>query len=91
MSDLAIIILAAGQGTRMRSDRAKVLQPLLGEPMLRYPLATAAALGPARTLAVVGYQADEIRAACGGEGVEFVLQEPQLGSGHAALVALKSM
>ncbi|MFQ5457987.1 MAG: bifunctional UDP-N-acetylglucosamine diphosphorylase/glucosamine-1-phosphate N-acetyltransferase GlmU, partial [Myxococcota bacterium] len=72
-------------------DRAKVLQPLLGEPMLRYPLATAAALGPARTLAVVGYQADEIRARCGGGDVEFVLQEPQLGSGHAALVALKAM
>lgn len=91
MTDLAILILAAGKGTRMRSGRAKVLHELLGEPMLNYPLAMAVALEPARILAIVGYQADEIRRRCGREGVTFVVQEPQLGSGHAALVALKSM
>ena len=53
MTDLAIVILAAGKGTRMRSGRAKVLHEILGEPMLAYSLATAATLSPARIVAVV--------------------------------------
>jgi bifunctional UDP-N-acetylglucosamine pyrophosphorylase/glucosamine-1-phosphate N-acetyltransferase len=91
MTELAIVILAAGKGTRMRSSRAKVLHEILGEPMLAYPLATAAALSPARTVAVVGHQSDEIQKCCGGGGLTFVLQEPQLGSGHAVMAAREAL
>jgi len=87
MTDLAILILAAGKGTRMRSGRAKVLHDILGEPLLAYPLAAAAQLGPSRIVIVVGHQADEIRKHLPGTEVTYVLQEPQLGSGHAALAA----
>jgi len=87
MSHLAILILAAGKGTRMRSGRAKVLHEILGEPMLVYPLAAAAHLRPSRIVCVIGHQADEIRERLSGAEVTFVLQEPQLGSGHAALTA----
>ncbi len=91
MTPLATLILAAGKGTRMRSGRAKVLHEILGEPMLAYPLATAAALEPSRIVVVIGHQADEIRERCGGGGARFVVQEPQLGSGHAAQVAMREM
>ncbi len=91
MSDLAILILAAGKGTRMRSGRAKVLHEILGEPMLVYPLAAAAHLRPSRIACVIGPQADEIRRRLSGAEVTFVLQEPQLGSGHAALAAREAL
>jgi bifunctional UDP-N-acetylglucosamine pyrophosphorylase/glucosamine-1-phosphate N-acetyltransferase len=91
MSDLAIILLAAGKGTRMRSGRAKVLHEMLGEPMLAYPAAAARALDPARIVAVVGHQADEIRKRFDASPLSFVLQEPQLGSGHAVLAAREAL
>jgi bifunctional UDP-N-acetylglucosamine pyrophosphorylase/glucosamine-1-phosphate N-acetyltransferase len=91
MTDLAIVILAAGKGTRMRSSRAKVLHEILGEPMLAYPLATAASLSPARTVVVAGHQSEEIEKRCGGRGIAVVLQEPQLGSGHAVMAAREAL
>jgi bifunctional UDP-N-acetylglucosamine pyrophosphorylase/glucosamine-1-phosphate N-acetyltransferase len=91
MSDLAILILAAGKGTRMRSGRAKVLHEILGEPMLVYPLAAAARLEAARIISVIGHQAEEIRTRLADAPVTFVHQEPQLGSGHAAMVAREAL
>jgi bifunctional UDP-N-acetylglucosamine pyrophosphorylase/glucosamine-1-phosphate N-acetyltransferase len=81
---LAIVILAAGQGTRMKSSRAKVLHELCGRPMLGHVLAASEALGAARRLVVVGRDADEVRERFAGRA-EFVLQAEQRGTGHAVL------
>jgi bifunctional UDP-N-acetylglucosamine pyrophosphorylase/glucosamine-1-phosphate N-acetyltransferase len=79
---LAILILAAGQGTRMKSARPKVLHELCGRPLFAYPLEAARSLGPERLLAVVGHGADAVRERFA-EEVEFVLQAEQRGTGHA--------
>ncbi len=84
---ITAVVLAAGQGTRMRSARAKVLHEAAGWPMLRHVLAAVQALEPARTVVVVGYQADEVKAAVADLPVEFVLQAEQRGTGHAVLQA----
>lgn len=81
--ELAVVILAAGKGTRMQSDRAKVLHPLAGRPLLLHVLDTVATLNPRRVLIVVGYQAGEVQRACENRPVEFVEQTEQLGTGHA--------
>lgn len=86
LSSLHIVVLAAGKGTRMKSSLPKVLHRLAGLPLIVHVLRTAARLQPASTLVVVGYQADEVKRAVGpAGGVDFVLQEPQLGTGHALL------
>jgi len=87
MRDLAAIILAAGQGTRMRSSLAKVLHPVAGQPMISYPLELCRRMGVKRTLVVVGHQAEQVQAALGerGNGVEFVLQAEQRGTADAVL------
>jgi UDP-N-acetylglucosamine diphosphorylase/glucosamine-1-phosphate N-acetyltransferase len=88
MSDLAVVILAAGKGTRMRSDLAKVLHSLAGKPLLSYALDTALTLEPSRLVVVVGHQADKVRQAFSGQaGLRFVKQQPQLGTGHALMAA----
>ena len=81
---LAVVILAAGKGTRMKSPLAKVLQPLSGYPLLHYVLEVVKELGPDRVIAVVGFQADAVKAAFPDPGIEFVEQKEQLGTGHAA-------
>lgn len=81
------LVLAAGRGTRMRSDLAKVLHTIDGRTLLTHVLDTAADLGLARTVIVVGHQAAEVRRGHERAGVEAVLQEPQLGTGHAVMVA----
>ncbi len=83
---IASVILAAGQGTRMRSALPKVLHPLLGRPMIHYALDTATAVAGSRPVVVVGYGAEAIRQALG-EAALYALQEPQLGTGHAVLQA----
>ncbi|WP_194744919.1 bifunctional UDP-N-acetylglucosamine diphosphorylase/glucosamine-1-phosphate N-acetyltransferase GlmU [Thermaurantiacus tibetensis] len=83
----AIVILAAGKGTRMRSDTHKVLHPVGGRPMLLHLLETAAALAPVRTVVVVGDRAEQVAAVVKPLGCETVVQEPQLGTGHAVLQA----
>jgi len=86
MADLHVVILAAGKGTRMKSARPKVLHRVAGLPMIEHVLAAATALQPRSTTLVVGHQADSVRAALlGHPGVTFVVQEPQLGTGHALL------
>ncbi|WP_415402552.1 bifunctional UDP-N-acetylglucosamine diphosphorylase/glucosamine-1-phosphate N-acetyltransferase GlmU [Tateyamaria sp. SN3-11] len=83
--NLALIILAAGKGTRMNSDLPKVLHPIAGAPLLHHAMQTGAALSPARTIIVAGHGADQVRAAAHAydEGAEVVMQEEQLGTGHA--------
>jgi bifunctional UDP-N-acetylglucosamine pyrophosphorylase/glucosamine-1-phosphate N-acetyltransferase len=78
-----VVILAAGLGTRMRSALPKALHPLAGKPLVRHVLDTVRSMGPARTVLVVGHQADRVRQAVAGYDVEVVLQAEQLGTGHA--------
>jgi bifunctional UDP-N-acetylglucosamine pyrophosphorylase/glucosamine-1-phosphate N-acetyltransferase len=81
---LAIAILAAGKGTRMKSRLPKVLMPLAGATLVERVLRSAEALAPERRLLIVGHQADRVREALASHGdLEFVLQEPQNGTGHA--------
>lgn len=82
--NLAVVILAAGKGTRMKSPLAKVLQPLLGHPLLYYVLETVKEIRPEKLSVVVGFQADEVRAAFPDPKIEYVEQREQLGTGHAA-------
>lgn len=83
-NELAVVVLAAGQGTRMKSNLAKVLHPLGGRPMLHYPLAAAEALGASRLVVVVGRDAEQVEEAFAGRAT-MVLQEEQKGTGHAVL------
>ncbi len=83
---LAAIILAAGQGTRMKSDLPKVLHPIAGKPMVRYALDAVRALGVDETVLVVGHGAERVRDVIGDEAV-FVEQAEQRGTGHAVLQA----
>src|SRR5258706_488668 len=88
-----LVILAAGQGKRMRSARPKVLHALAGRRLLAYVVnaarSVAAALGqPARLVVVVGHGGEQVQAAFGADpGLQFVSQQPQLGTGHALLQA----
>jgi bifunctional UDP-N-acetylglucosamine pyrophosphorylase/glucosamine-1-phosphate N-acetyltransferase len=86
--DLSIIVLAAGQGTRMRSDLPKVLHTLGGQPLLAHALDTAHHLEAAAIHVVIGHGADQVRRAFAESGVHWVLQERQLGTGHAVAQVL---
>ncbi len=77
------IILAAGLGTRMKSDCVKVLHPLLGRPMITFPVALAQKSGAERIILVVGHQADAVRQSLAGIDLDYALQTEQLGTGHA--------
>ena len=79
---LAVIILAAGKGTRMNSDLHKVLHPIAGRPMIEHLLASAAELNPERQVVVAGHGRDQLEAQLGARAV-IAVQEPQLGTGHA--------
>ena len=88
-NNVAAIILAAGLGTRMKSDLAKVLHPILGKPMVSYVLETAYGVARDNVVVVVGHQADEVKRICSQTpGVAFALQEEQLGTGHAVQCAM---
>jgi len=91
MKKHACIVLAAGKGTRMKSSLAKVLHPLAGRPMLHYPLQTARAAGSERIFVVIGHQGAEVEQAVAAPDVEFVVQEQQLGSGHAVAVCEQAL
>ncbi|WP_299549823.1 bifunctional UDP-N-acetylglucosamine diphosphorylase/glucosamine-1-phosphate N-acetyltransferase GlmU [uncultured Tateyamaria sp.] len=82
---VALIILAAGKGTRMKSDLPKVLHPIAGAPMLHHTLRAVSVLEPAHTIVVAGHGSDKVRASAMDfePGVQVVLQEEQLGTGHA--------
>jgi bifunctional UDP-N-acetylglucosamine pyrophosphorylase/glucosamine-1-phosphate N-acetyltransferase len=83
MPDLDVVILAAGKGTRMYSDIPKVLHPLGGKPLAAHVIESARKLGAARILVVYGHGGESVRQALAADDVEFVLQEPQLGTAHA--------
>ncbi len=79
---IAAIILAAGKGTRMKSDLHKVLHPIAGRPMLLHLMASVDELNPAKKVVIVGDKADQLEAALGGTA-DLAVQDPQLGTGHA--------
>jgi len=81
------LILAAGKGTRMKSEKAKVLHVLNGKPLLHYSLVAAKEAGAEKIVAVIGHQADDVREKFSNSGCIFVEQKPQLGTGHAVLQA----
>ncbi|MCF8708840.1 bifunctional UDP-N-acetylglucosamine diphosphorylase/glucosamine-1-phosphate N-acetyltransferase GlmU [Rhizorhapis sp. SPR117] len=83
MRPLATIILAAGQGTRMKSGMHKVLHPVAGRPMLLHLLASVETLKPQKKILVVGAGRDQVEAAVSGHDVQIVVQDRQLGTGHA--------
>jgi bifunctional UDP-N-acetylglucosamine pyrophosphorylase/glucosamine-1-phosphate N-acetyltransferase len=85
---LKVVILAAGQGKRMRSDLPKVLQPIAGKPMLAHVLDSARALVPTQICVVYGHGGEQVRTALDASDLAWALQEPQLGTGHAVLQAL---
>jgi bifunctional UDP-N-acetylglucosamine pyrophosphorylase/glucosamine-1-phosphate N-acetyltransferase len=88
MADRHVVILAAGKGTRMKSDRPKVLHAIAGIPLIEHVLRLADALQPASITVIVGHGADAVKAALAKRpGLRFALQEPQLGTGHALLQA----
>lgn len=88
MEGAVAVVMAAGQGTRMKSDLPKVLVPVLGRPMIHFVLDALEAAGIQRTIAVIGYRADDVRTEIGGRwGVEFALQTERLGTGHAVKMA----
>jgi len=82
MTELAAIILAAGKGTRMKSDLHKVLHPIAGRPMLMHLMASVDALSPTKKVVVVGCGKSQLEAALAGSA-ELAVQEPQFGTGHA--------
>ena len=86
--DISIVILAAGQGTRMRSRLPKVLQPMAGRPLLEHVIATAESLNPKKICVVYGHGGEEVQQHFDGRPVEWALQEPQLGTGHAVQQAM---
>ena len=88
---LAVIILAAGQGTRMRSDRHKVLHPIAGKAMLLHLLDTVEEMGTERIVVVVGKGREQIEAAVAGRNVATALQAEQKGTGHAVLMAAEAL
>ena len=85
---LNVVILAAGQGKRMGSDRPKVLHALAGRPLLGHVIDTARALQPQHIVVVYGHGGEQVKEAMQAPGLVFVRQEPQLGTGHALLQAL---
>jgi bifunctional UDP-N-acetylglucosamine pyrophosphorylase / glucosamine-1-phosphate N-acetyltransferase len=90
-NDLAIVILAAGKGTRLKSSLTKVLHRAGGRPLIAQVVRAAAALRAKKTVVVVGHQAEEVTAAVEPLGATAVLQHPQNGTGHAMQVARRAL
>jgi bifunctional UDP-N-acetylglucosamine pyrophosphorylase/glucosamine-1-phosphate N-acetyltransferase len=89
--DVAIVILAAGKGTRMRSEQAKVLHRAGGLPLIEHVIRACQKLKPAQVIAVVGHQAEAVGAVAERLGVQTVLQQPQNGTGHAMQIARRAI
>ena len=92
---LAVVVLAAGKGTRMKSPKAKVLHEACGRPLAWFPIRRALELGAERVVVVVGHQAEEVERALAatlpGAPVRFALQREQLGTAHAVLAAKEAL
>lgn len=92
MGATAALILAAGKGTRMKSDLVKVMHALGGYPMIDYPVSAARDAGASRTVIVAGHQSDRVREYFSGrEDITFAIQEEQLGTGHAVACAASAL
>jgi bifunctional UDP-N-acetylglucosamine pyrophosphorylase/glucosamine-1-phosphate N-acetyltransferase len=95
MRTLAAVVLCAGKGTRMKSDRAKVLHPILGRPLAWYPINSALEVGAQQIVAVVGHQADDVRKTLSehfaGQPLQFALQVQQRGTGDAVNAAREAL
>jgi bifunctional UDP-N-acetylglucosamine pyrophosphorylase / glucosamine-1-phosphate N-acetyltransferase len=87
MNDIVALILAAGKGTRMKSKLCKVLHAAAGRSLINYVLDSVQALGAAKIVLIVGHQSQEVISAIELPGVEYAVQEPQLGTGHAVMAA----
>src|SRR5215470_7771528 len=89
---LAIAIMAAGKGTRLKSRHPKVLHEVGGKPLLAYVIAAASQISaPEHIYAIIGHEADLVQRAVEHTGVQFVRQEPQRGTGHALMCARSSL
>ncbi len=88
---LEIIILAAGQGTRMHSDLPKVLHPVAGKPMLAYVIDCATSLSPQKIHVVIGHGAEQVKQAINNNAIDWCLQNEQLGTGHAVQQAIPNI
>jgi len=86
--NLAVVILAAGKGTRMKSDLPKVLHPIAGRPMVQHVVDAAGALDPDNTVLIYGHGGDAVREAVTGSRLQWAEQAEQLGTGHAVAQAL---
>ena len=89
--DVTALVLAAGQGTRMNSPLPKVLHPMAGTSLLGHVIRTLTQLGVARTVVVVGHQHERVRGAFANARVEWAIQEPQHGTGHAVMMAERKL
>src|SRR5437667_12803228 len=88
MDDAVAVVLAAGLGTRMKSELPKVLIPVLGRPMIEYVLDALATAGITRTIVVVRYQDENVQKLLAGRpGIEFELQSERIGTGRAVKMA----
>ena len=87
MADLAVIILAGGQGKRMKSETPKPLIPVCGKPMIIHVLDSVQLLAPGRIIVVAGHGRDQLIAALAQRSVDFAIQDPPLGTGHAVQCA----
>ncbi len=85
--ELAALILAAGEGTRMKSSKPKVLHMLCGKSMILHVVDAVRSISPRRIIMVVGYQAEAVKKELDGEGLEFVIQSERLGTAHAVMMA----
>ncbi|HTR22835.1 MAG TPA: bifunctional UDP-N-acetylglucosamine diphosphorylase/glucosamine-1-phosphate N-acetyltransferase GlmU [Terriglobales bacterium] len=89
---LAIAIMAAGKGTRLKSKHPKVLHEVAGKPILAHVIATALKVAPAADIfAIIGHEADRVREAVRETGINFVLQKEQRGTGHALMAAREAL
>src|SRR5712672_1508044 len=88
---LSIVILAAGQGKRMKSDLPKVLQPVANKPMLAHVVDAAKAIGGDAIHVVYGHGGEQVKAAFSSEALTWTLQAPQLGTGHAVAQAMPNI
>ena len=86
-----VVILAAGMGKRMQSDLPKVLHALAGKPLLSHVIDTARQLSPLRCCVVYGHGGDKVPKLLAADDLQFVLQEPQLGTGHAVMQAASKL
>jgi bifunctional UDP-N-acetylglucosamine pyrophosphorylase / glucosamine-1-phosphate N-acetyltransferase len=89
---IAIAIMAAGKGTRLKSKHPKVLHEVGGKPILSHVIATAAKVVPPKDIfVIIGHEADRVRAAVASSGVQFIVQAEQRGTGHALMAAQEAL